>query len=121
MVDGSQSACDIVERGMRDRTQHVHREFPDRAVLALDRQVDLVGNQSGIAVAVRSVFALLQRQAVTGREREYFPELALDLAPVVTEPSKAIRALKWTVEQMEERYRMMASLGVRADEGWTWA
>jgi S-DNA-T family DNA segregation ATPase FtsK/SpoIIIE len=36
------------------------------------------------------------------------------LAPVVTEPSKAIRALKWTVEQMEERYRMMANLGVRA-------
>jgi len=36
------------------------------------------------------------------------------LAPVVTEPAKAIRALKWTVEQMEERYRMMASLGVRA-------
>jgi S-DNA-T family DNA segregation ATPase FtsK/SpoIIIE len=36
------------------------------------------------------------------------------LSPVVTEPSKAIRALKWTVEQMEERYRMMASLGVRA-------
>jgi S-DNA-T family DNA segregation ATPase FtsK/SpoIIIE len=36
------------------------------------------------------------------------------LSPVVTEPAKAIRALKWTVEQMEERYRMMASLGVRA-------
>jgi DNA segregation ATPase FtsK/SpoIIIE, S-DNA-T family len=35
------------------------------------------------------------------------------LAPVVTEPPKAIRALKWTVEQMEERYRMMASIGVR--------
>jgi S-DNA-T family DNA segregation ATPase FtsK/SpoIIIE len=35
------------------------------------------------------------------------------LAPVVTEPGKAIRALKWTVEQMEERYRMMASIGVR--------
>jgi S-DNA-T family DNA segregation ATPase FtsK/SpoIIIE len=35
------------------------------------------------------------------------------LAPVVTEPGKAIRALKWTVEQMEERYRMMASVGVR--------
>ena len=35
------------------------------------------------------------------------------LAPVVTEPPKAIRALKWTVEQMEERYRMMASVGVR--------
>ena len=35
------------------------------------------------------------------------------LAPVVTEPAKAIRALKWAVEQMEERYRMMASVGVR--------
>jgi S-DNA-T family DNA segregation ATPase FtsK/SpoIIIE len=35
------------------------------------------------------------------------------LSPVVTEPQKAIRALKWAVEQMEERYRMMASVGVR--------
>ncbi|WP_324748909.1 DNA translocase FtsK 4TM domain-containing protein [Sphingomonas sp. LY54] len=35
------------------------------------------------------------------------------LSPVVTEPAKAVRALKWTVEQMEERYRMMASVGVR--------
>ena len=35
------------------------------------------------------------------------------LSPVVTEPGKAVRALKWTVEQMEERYRKMANLGVR--------
>ncbi|WP_407696185.1 FtsK/SpoIIIE family DNA translocase [Sphingobium sufflavum] len=35
------------------------------------------------------------------------------LAPVVTAPDKAIRALKWAVEQMEDRYRMMASIGVR--------
>ena len=35
------------------------------------------------------------------------------LSPVVTEPAKAIRALKWAVEQMEERYRMMSSLSVR--------
>ncbi len=35
------------------------------------------------------------------------------LAPVVTEPNKAIRALKWAVEQMEDRYRMMASISVR--------
>ena len=39
------------------------------------------------------------------------------LSPVVTEPAKAIRALKWAVEQMEERYRMMASVGVRALAG----
>jgi S-DNA-T family DNA segregation ATPase FtsK/SpoIIIE len=36
------------------------------------------------------------------------------LSPVVTEPGKAIRALKWTVEQMEDRYRRMANLGVRS-------
>ncbi|MET0371599.1 MAG: DNA translocase FtsK 4TM domain-containing protein [Sphingobium sp.] len=35
------------------------------------------------------------------------------LAPVVTAPDKAIRALKWAVEQMEDRYRMMASISVR--------
>ena len=35
------------------------------------------------------------------------------LSPVVTEPAKAIRALKWAVEQMEDRYRMMSSLSVR--------
>jgi S-DNA-T family DNA segregation ATPase FtsK/SpoIIIE len=35
------------------------------------------------------------------------------LAPVVTEPSKAVVALKWTVREMEERYRAMSQLGVR--------
>ncbi|MGB4100837.1 MAG: DNA translocase FtsK 4TM domain-containing protein [Alphaproteobacteria bacterium] len=35
------------------------------------------------------------------------------LAPVVTEPKKAIIALKWTVREMEERYRAMSKLGVR--------
>ncbi|UIJ45892.1 DNA translocase FtsK 4TM domain-containing protein [Sphingomonas cannabina] len=35
------------------------------------------------------------------------------LADVVTDPPKAVRALKWAVEQMEERYRMMASVNVR--------
>src|SRR3546814_12401566 len=32
------------------------------------------------------------------------------LAPVVTEPKKAIRELKWEVEQLEDRYRMMSSV-----------
>ncbi len=35
------------------------------------------------------------------------------LAPVVTEPTKAIGALKWTVREMERRYRAMSQLGVR--------
>lgn len=35
------------------------------------------------------------------------------LAPVVTEPGKAVVALKWTVKEMENRYRLMSNLGVR--------
>ena len=35
------------------------------------------------------------------------------LAPVVTEPHKAVVALKWAVRQMDERYRLMSHLGVR--------
>ena len=35
------------------------------------------------------------------------------LAPVVTEAKKAVVALKWTVREMEERYRAMSRLGVR--------
>lgn len=40
------------------------------------------------------------------------------LAPVVTEPKKAIMALRWTVREMEERYRAMSKLGVRNIEGY---
>jgi DNA segregation ATPase FtsK/SpoIIIE, S-DNA-T family len=35
------------------------------------------------------------------------------LTPVVTDPSKAVVALKWTVREMEDRYRAMSQLGVR--------
>jgi S-DNA-T family DNA segregation ATPase FtsK/SpoIIIE len=35
------------------------------------------------------------------------------LAPVVTEPHKAVVALKWVVREMDERYRLMSHLGVR--------
>ena len=35
------------------------------------------------------------------------------LTPVVTEPKKAVVALKWAVKEMEERYRVMSKLGVR--------
>ncbi len=40
------------------------------------------------------------------------------LAPVVTEPKRAVVALKWTVREMEERYRAMSKLGVRNVEGY---
>ncbi|MGB3807272.1 MAG: DNA translocase FtsK 4TM domain-containing protein [Erythrobacter sp.] len=35
------------------------------------------------------------------------------LSPVVTEPHKSVRALKWAVEEMEKRYRMMSSVNSR--------
>jgi len=35
------------------------------------------------------------------------------LAPVVTEPHKAVVALKWIVREMDDRYRLMSHLGVR--------
>ena len=40
------------------------------------------------------------------------------LAPVVTEPKKAVVALKWAVREMEERYRAMSRMGVRNVEGY---
>ncbi|NNC38225.1 MAG: cell division protein FtsK [Acidimicrobiales bacterium] len=39
------------------------------------------------------------------------------LAPVVTEPKKAVVALKWTVREMENRYRNMSKMGVRSIAG----
>jgi S-DNA-T family DNA segregation ATPase FtsK/SpoIIIE len=39
------------------------------------------------------------------------------LAPVVTDPRKAVMALKWTVREMENRYRKMSKLGVRNIDG----
>ena len=39
------------------------------------------------------------------------------LTPVVTDPSKAVVALKWAVREMENRYRNMAKLGVRNIDG----
>src|SRR5437763_16820320 len=40
------------------------------------------------------------------------------LTPVVTDPKKAVVALKWAVREMEERYRKISKLGVRNIEGY---
>jgi S-DNA-T family DNA segregation ATPase FtsK/SpoIIIE len=39
------------------------------------------------------------------------------LTPVVTDPKQAVIALKWTVREMEDRYRKMSKLGVRNIDG----
>jgi S-DNA-T family DNA segregation ATPase FtsK/SpoIIIE len=40
------------------------------------------------------------------------------LSPVVTDPKKAVVALKWVVAEMEERYRRMSKMGVRNIDGY---
>ncbi len=40
------------------------------------------------------------------------------LTPVVTDPHKALSALKWAVREMERRYRLMSQLGVRNIDGY---
>ncbi len=40
------------------------------------------------------------------------------LSPVVTDPRKAVVALKWTVREMEDRYKKMSKVGVRNIEGY---
>ena len=40
------------------------------------------------------------------------------LTPVVTDPGKAVTALKWTVREMETRYHNMSKLGVRNIDGY---
>jgi len=40
------------------------------------------------------------------------------LTPVVTDPKQAVVALKWTVREMEDRYRKMSKLGVRNIDGY---
>ncbi|MGN6283553.1 MAG: DNA translocase FtsK [Afipia sp.] len=40
------------------------------------------------------------------------------LTPVVTDPKKAVVALKWAVREMEQRYKNMAKLGVRNIDGY---
>jgi DNA segregation ATPase FtsK/SpoIIIE, S-DNA-T family len=39
------------------------------------------------------------------------------LSPVVTDPKKAVVALKWTVREMEDRYKKMSKIGVRNIDG----
>ncbi|WP_349368795.1 DNA translocase FtsK [Salinarimonas sp.] len=39
------------------------------------------------------------------------------LSPVVTDPKKAVVALKWAVREMEDRYRKMSKVGVRNIDG----
>ncbi len=51
-------------------------------------------------------------------ELSVYDDIPQLLSPVVTDPKKAIVALKWTVREMENRYRSMSKLGVRNIAGY---
>ncbi|MDA0939026.1 MAG: DNA translocase FtsK 4TM domain-containing protein [Proteobacteria bacterium] len=51
-------------------------------------------------------------------ELSIYDGIAHLLTPVVTDPKKAVNALKWTVKEMEERYKAMSMLGVRNIESY---
>ncbi len=55
-------------------------------------------------------FILVDPKVLELKSYDDIPHL---LAPVVTEPHKSVRALKWAVEEMERRYRMMSDVGAR--------
>ena len=46
-------------------------------------------------------------------ELSIYEEIPHLLTPVVTDPKKAVMALKWVVREMENRYRTMSSAGVK--------
>mgnify|MGYP000250598935 CR=1 FL=1 len=50
-------------------------------------------------------------------ELSLYEDLPHLLVPVVTDPKKAVLALKWTVREMEDRYRRMSKLGARDARG----
>jgi len=51
-------------------------------------------------------------------ELSVYDGIAHLLSPVVTDPKKAVVALKWVVGEMEERYRKMSKMGVRNIDGY---
>jgi S-DNA-T family DNA segregation ATPase FtsK/SpoIIIE len=63
----------------------------------------------------RCKFILIDPKMLELSTYEGVPHL---VAPVVTEPSKAIVALRWVVREMESRYRAMSQLGVRNIAGY---
>ena len=46
-------------------------------------------------------------------ELSVYDEIPHLLTPVVTDPKKAIFSLKWLVDEMEKRYKLMSKIGVR--------
>ena len=123
----------------------VYRDFP--APLALTLGKDISGNPvvtdlakmphvlvagttgSGKSVGINSmILSLLYRLSPEHCKMVMIDPKMLELSvydgiphlltPVITEPKKAIMALKWVVQEMENRYRLMSQIGVRNITGY---
>jgi len=70
---------------------------------------------SGKSVGLNCILLILVDPKVL--ELKSYDDIPHLLSPVVTEPAKAVRALKWAVEEMERRYRMMSEISVRNISG----
>lgn len=79
---------------------------------------------SGKSVCINSLIASILMKAAPDRvkiimvdpkvvELSIYNEIPHLLTPVITDPKRAADALKWAVREMEGRYRLLASLGVR--------
>ena len=51
-------------------------------------------------------------------ELSVYDEIPHLITPVVTDPKKAIFSLKWLVDEMEKRYKIMSKIGVRNIESY---
>jgi S-DNA-T family DNA segregation ATPase FtsK/SpoIIIE len=84
---------------------------------------------SGKSVAVNTMILSILYRALPDQVRflmidpkmlelSLYDEIPHLLHPVITDPRKAAKALKWTVTEMERRYELMADLGVRNIENY---
>ena len=84
--------------------------IPARAQPKLsDSTWELIKKNGAVRMGVFEYPPYFVRNKQSGEWEGAIPHL---LTPVVTEPRKAIVALKWVVREMEDRYRAMSAQGV---------
>lgn len=85
------------------------------------------GSGKSVAINAMIISLLYRHTAATCKfimidpkmlELSVYQDIPHLLTPVVTEPAKAVVALKWAVKEMENRYRLMSNLNVRNISGY---
>jgi hypothetical protein len=102
------------------------RRLANLSILATDRNATLA--QAHPQGTIAGILSLLYRLSPSDcrlimidpkmLELSVYDGIPHLLSPVVTDPKKAVVALKWVVGEMEERYRKMSKMGVRNIDGY---